>query len=66
MGLITLRKINTVTIVITVPFHSVRQSRITGPSKTLKCHVSHGNFCKVPNSFGDHVPNIENFLHLLR
>ena len=46
----------------TVPFNSVRQSRITGPSKSLKCHVGHGNFCEVPNSFGDQVPNIENFV----
>ena len=46
----------------TVLFNSVRQSRITGPSKSLKCHVGHGNFCEVPNSFGDQVPNIENFV----
>ena len=28
----------------TVPFHSVWQSHVTGPSETPKCHVSHGNF----------------------
>jgi hypothetical protein len=32
-----------------------------GPSKTPKCHDSHGNFCKVTNSFGDHVPTIVNY-----
>ena len=42
----------------TVPFHSIRQSRITGPSKIPKCHGSHGNLCWVPNSFGDHVTNL--------
>jgi hypothetical protein len=46
----------------TVPFKSVRQSRVTGPSKTPECHVGHGNFCKVPKSFGDRAPNIENFV----
>ena len=42
----------------TVPFQSIRQSRVTGPSKTPKCHGSHGKFCTVTNSFDDHVPNI--------
>ena len=51
---------------LTVPFKSIRQSRVTRPSKTLKCHGGHGNFCKVLNSFSDHVPNIENFRHLRR
>ena len=37
----------------TVPFNSVRQSRVTGPSKSPKCHVGHGNFYKVPKSFCD-------------
>ena len=50
----------------TVPFKSIRQSRITRPSKTLKCHGGHSNFCKVLNSFSDHVPNIEIFRHLWR
>jgi hypothetical protein len=50
----------------TVPFKSVQQSRVTGPSKTPKCHVGHGNFCKVPKSFGDWAPNIENFCRLWR
>ena len=50
----------------TVPFKSIRQSRVTRPSKTLKCHGGHGNFCKVLNSFSDHVPNIEIFHRLRR
>jgi hypothetical protein len=50
----------------TVPFYSIRQSRVTGPSETLKCHGGHGNFCKVTNPFGDHVPNIVNFRRLRR
>ena len=50
----------------TVPFNSVRQSRVTGPSKTPKCHVGHGNFCKVPKSFGDRAPNIKKFRRLRR
>ena len=37
-----------------------------GSFKTLKCHGSHGNFCKVPNSFGSHKPNIEIFRRLRR
>ena len=45
----------------TVPFHSIQQSHITGPSKMLKCHGCHGDFYGVPNSFGNHVSNIENF-----
>src|SRR6266705_464220 len=28
----------------TVPFHSIRQSRVTDPSKTPKCHGGHGAF----------------------
>ena len=27
----------------------------------LKCHGRHGDFYGVPNSFGNHVSNIENF-----
>ena len=45
----------------TVPFHSIRQSRITGPSKMPKCHGCHSDFHGVPNSFGNHVTNIANF-----
>ena len=50
----------------TVPFQSIRQSRVTGPSKTAKRHGSHGNFRKVTNSFDDYVPNIEIFRRLRR
>jgi len=46
---------------ITVPFHSIWQSHITGPSKMLKCHSCHGNFHGVPNSFGNHVTSIQIF-----
>ena len=46
----------------TVPFNSVRQSRVTGPSKSPKCHVGHGNFYKVPKSFCDLALNYRNFL----
>jgi hypothetical protein len=35
----------------TVPFHSIRQSRVTGLLKMLKCHGCHGGFRGVPNSF---------------
>jgi len=45
----------------TVPFHSIRQSRVTAPSKLLKCHGCHGDFHSVPNSFGSHMTNIEFF-----
>ena len=45
----------------TVPFHSIRQSHITGPSKMLKCHGCQGNFHRVLNSFGNHVTNIQIF-----
>ena len=38
---------------ITVPFHSICQSRITGPQKLMKCHDSHGYFGKVTKSFLD-------------
>jgi len=48
----------------TVPFHSIRQSRVTGPSKMPKCHGCHGDFHGVPNSFGNHVTNIEIFRRL--
>ena len=50
--------------VSTVPFHSIQQSHIMGPFEMLKCHSSHSKFCKVPNSFDDHMPNIEIFCHL--
>ena len=30
-------------------------------SKMLKCHCCHGDFSGVPNSFGNHVTNIEFF-----
>ena len=46
----------------TVPFNSVRQSRVTGPSKSPKCHVGHGNFYKVPKSFCDLALNYRIFL----
>jgi hypothetical protein len=36
---------------ITVPFHSIRQSRVTGLLKMLKCHGCHGGFRGLPNSF---------------
>jgi hypothetical protein len=39
------------TVVGTVPFHSIRQSRVTEPPKMLKCHGCHGVFQGVPNSF---------------
>ena len=45
----------------TVPFHSIWQSCITGPSKMLKCHSCQGDLYGVPNSFGNHVTNIEIF-----
>ena len=45
----------------TVLFNSVRQSRVTGPSKLLKCHVGHGNFYKVPKSFCDLALKYKNF-----
>ena len=37
----------------TVPFHSIRQSRITGPQKLMKCHDGHGHFGEVMKSFLD-------------
>ena len=49
---------------ILVLYHSNQFS--TRPSKMLKCHGGHGNFCKVLNSFSDHVPNIEIFRRLRR
>ena len=51
---------------ITVPFRSIHQSHVTGLPKLTKCHVSHGHFGEVTKSFGDHVPNIENFCCLRR
>ena len=35
----------------TVPFHSIRQSRVTGPRITLKCNGCHGDFGQVPKPF---------------
>ena len=49
-------------VISTVSFHSIQQSCVMGPSKMLKCHSCHGDFYGVPNSFGNHVSNIENFL----
>ena len=37
----------------TVPFHSIHQSRITGPQKSTKCHDGHGHFGEVMKSFLD-------------
>jgi hypothetical protein len=34
-------------LVASLPFNSVQQSCVTGPSKMPKCHVSHSHFCKV-------------------
>ena len=50
----------------TVPFQSIRQSRVTGLPKSTKCHDCHGHFGEVTKSFGDHMPNIEIFRHLRR
>ena len=36
---------------VTVPFHSIRQSRVTGPQKSTKCHDGHGHFGEVTKSF---------------
>ena len=48
----------------TVPFQSIRQSRVTGLPKSMKCHDCHGHFSEVTKSFGDHMPNIEIFVHV--
>jgi hypothetical protein len=45
----------------TVPIHSIQQSHVTGPSKMLKCHGCHEDFHGVPNSFSNHVTNIQFF-----
>ena len=37
----------------TVPFHSICQSCITGPQKSMKCHDGHGHFGEVTKSFLD-------------
>ena len=37
----------------TVVFHSIRQSRVTGPQKSTKCHDGHGHFGEVTKSFLD-------------
>ena len=34
-------------------FHSIRQSRVTGPQKSTKCHDGHGHFGEVTKSFLD-------------
>ena len=55
-------------VLITILYHFIQfgSHASRGPFKTLKCHGSHGNFCKVLNSFGDHMPNIEIFRRLRR
>src|ERR1700679_4193937 len=50
----------------TVPFHSIQQSRVTGPFWRLKCHGGHGQFHWVPKSSHKHVLYIENFRCLRR
>ena len=37
----------------TVLFYSIRQSHITGPQKSTKCHDGHGHFGEVTKSFLD-------------
>ena len=37
----------------TVPFHSIRQSHVTDPHKSTKCHDGHGHFGEVTKSFLD-------------
>ena len=37
----------------TVLIHSIRQSRVTGPQKSTKCHDGHGHFGEVTKSFLD-------------
>ena len=37
----------------TVVFHSIRQSHVTGPQKSTKCHDGHGHFGEVTKSFLD-------------
>ena len=46
-------------IPITVPFHSICQSRITGPQKSTKCHDGHGHFGEVTKSFLDSKKKIK-------
>ncbi|KAF8891604.1 hypothetical protein CPB84DRAFT_1826222 [Gymnopilus junonius] len=36
----------------------VRNSRVTEPFKSPKCHGSHGDFARLPKSFGGHKLNI--------
>ena len=43
----------------TVPFHSIRQSRVTGPQKSTKCHDGHGHFGEVTKSFLDSKKKIK-------
>ena len=42
----------------TVPFQSIRQSRVTVTLWPPKFSWHHGDFGWVPNSFGDHVTNL--------
>ena len=50
----------------TVPFHSIRQSRVTGPPKSPQCHGGNGYFRRVPNSFDSHMLKIVKFCGLWR
>jgi hypothetical protein len=45
----------------TVPFHSIRQSRVTDPFKFPKCNGGHGEFGVLPKSPSQADPNIEDF-----
>jgi hypothetical protein len=46
-----LRCVSNVNACSTVPFCSIRQSCVTVPFKSPKCHDRHGNFSWVPKSF---------------
>jgi hypothetical protein len=61
-----LNKKSVILPITTVPFQSIRQSRVTGLPKSTKCHDCHGHFGEVTKSFGDHVPNIKKFRRLRR
>ena len=43
----------------TVPFRSIRQSRVTGPQKSTNCHDGHGHFGEVTKSFLDSKKKIK-------
>jgi hypothetical protein len=45
----------------TVPFHSIRQSRVTGLPKSAKCHDCHGHLVQVTKTFLDTKKNYINF-----